>query len=108
MTHGVRRGSDPSLQCPGGPPPSNSLIDTSKYFVWRHYTDFLNRDPLDPNTPDLAGLDYWRGEITQCGFDFECIDRKRVDVARAFFYSDQFINSVPQLANGQPVHTLLQ
>lgn len=90
----------PYKQCPGGPPPSTNMIDTARYFVWRHYKDFFNRDPLDPARPNEDGLDYWRGEITQCGFDFSCIDRKRVDVARAFFYSEEFISKVPLLANG--------
>jgi hypothetical protein len=76
-------------------------VKTNLYnFVWQHYKDFLNRDPFDPARPDEVGLDYWRGEITQCGFDFGCIDRKRVDVARAFFYSDEFIGKVPLLAGG--------
>ena len=87
-------------KCPGGPDVSNNMIDTPRYFVWRHYKDFFNRDPFDPALPDEVGLDYWRGEITLCGFDFSCIDRKRVDVARAFFYSGEFINKVPLLANG--------
>lgn len=87
-------------QCPDGPPPASSMIDYSRYFVWQHYIDFLNRNPFDPNWDDRAGLDYWRGEITQCGYDFSCIDRKRVDVARAFFYADEFIGRVPLLANG--------
>jgi hypothetical protein len=86
-------------QCPGGPPLSTNMIDTSRFFVWQHYKDFLNRDPLDPNRLDIDGLDYWNGEITQCGFDFTCVDRKRIDVSRAFFYSSEFIQQVPALAD---------
>lgn len=84
-------------RCPGGPAPATGMIDTSRYFVWRLYKDFLNRDPFNPERPDTSGLDHWRGEIAQCGFDPVCIQRKRVDVTRAFFYSQEFIGRFPIL-----------
>lgn len=88
-------------QCPNGPPPATSFVDTSRFYVRQHYLDFLKRDPLNPERPDVAGLDYWRGEMTQCWFDATCIGRKRVDVARAFFYSQEFIGQFPALADSK-------
>lgn len=73
------------------------MIDSSRYFVRQHYLDFLNRDPLNPNSLDVEGLEFWRGELTQCGYDVDCINRKRVDVARAFFYASEFTHNIPQL-----------
>lgn len=47
----------------------------------------------------MAGLDFWRGEITQCAFTQSCTERKRVDVARAFFYAQEFISKFPALTD---------
>lgn len=59
-------------------------IDDQQYFVRMHYEDFLGRGP------DRSGLDFWTGQITQCGNDPVCIGNKRVDVARAFWESGEF------------------
>jgi Tol biopolymer transport system component len=59
-------------------------IDDPEVFVRRQYLDFLNREP------DPVGFAYWVGQITQCGNDQNCINRKRVDVAAAFFIEQEF------------------
>lgn len=79
-------------QCPGGPPAVQNRIDSSRFFVNQHYLDFLNRPA------DERGSDFWTSNITKCAFDDACIDRKRVDVARAYFFSEEFIKQVPGLA----------
>jgi hypothetical protein len=61
-------------------------IDDAGAFVRQHYLDFLER------TADSPGEAFWTGEITQCGGDASCVARKRVDVARAFFFSSDFID----------------
>ena len=63
-------------------------IDDTTFFVRMHYRDFLMRQE-----PDAPGLAHWSGEITQCGTDAACIDRKRVDVSRAFFFDGNFVES---------------
>jgi hypothetical protein len=68
-------------------------IDDSHNFVRQQYLDILNREP------DTAGWDYWTGVITQCGVDLVCRDAKQVDVALAFFFSGEFIQSNPAFAN---------
>lgn len=74
-------------------------IDGSERFVDAHYDDFLGVAP-----PDQPGLDFWRSQITQCGFDLACIDAKRVDVSRAFFYSGDFIAMHPELGGARGTH----
>lgn len=74
--------------------PSQLIIDVPRFFVRQQYKDFLGRDPL-PN--DATGLDNWRGEITRCGFDMDCVRGMRVNVAKAFFYAEEFIGKVPGL-----------
>jgi Tol biopolymer transport system component len=59
-------------------------IDDPELFVRRQYLDFLDREP------DPGGLAYWASQITQCGSDQSCINRKRVDVAAAFFIEQEF------------------
>jgi Domain of unknown function (DUF4214) len=74
---------------------TSNPIDTSYYFVDQLYTDFLQRD-ADPD-----GENFWRSNITQCVFDETCITNKRIDVARAFFYSTEFVGRHPELTTGQ-------
>lgn len=62
-------------------------IDDAEFFVRRHYRDFLNREA------DAAGLSFWKNEITSCGADASCIERKRVNVSAAFFLSGEFQNT---------------
>jgi hypothetical protein len=61
-------------------------VDNATFFVKQHYLDFLER------TADESGAAFWAGQITQCNADAACVAQKRVDVARAFFFSDEFIN----------------
>lgn len=61
-------------------------IDDTRTFVKQHYRDFLVREP-----PDNPGWDFWSNQITACGSNAECIDNKRVDVSRAFFFDDNFV-----------------
>jgi hypothetical protein len=61
-------------------------IDDTRTFVKQHYRDFLVREPPDP-----SGWDFWSNQITACGSNAECIDNKRVDVSRAFFFDDNFV-----------------
>lgn len=67
-------------------------VDAARFFVRLHYLDFLNREP------DIDGWNFWTGQITQCGNDEGCRDRKQVDVSRAFYYSAEFIAAHPELA----------
>ena len=59
-------------------------IDDPQLFVRRQYLDLLNRQP------DSGGLAFWVSQITQCGSEQSCINRKRVDVAAAFFIEQEF------------------
>ncbi|MDT7603136.1 MAG: hypothetical protein QOF61_1133, partial [Acidobacteriota bacterium] len=71
---------------------SQNAIDDQRYFVRQHYYDFLLREADD------AGLAFWTNQITQCGNDAACIDRKRIDVSRAFWYASEF-QQQPRAAN---------
>src|SRR5882724_6905473 len=66
--------------------PSTNPLDNSdaRFFVRQHYNDFLSR------APDPGGLDYWSGQITQCGNDQRCIHNKKVEVSNAFFYEQEY------------------
>ncbi|HWS88343.1 MAG TPA: ScyD/ScyE family protein [Pyrinomonadaceae bacterium] len=68
-------------------------VSVAREFVRTHYKDFLRREP------DQPGWDFWAGEIEKCGTDAACVDRKSVDVSRAFFYSAEFIGLHPELAD---------
>src|SRR6185295_15412859 len=59
-------------------------LDTPEYFVRQQYVDILGREP------DEGGFDYWSNEITRCGADAACADRRRREVAAAFFIEDEF------------------
>jgi len=69
-----------------------SLIEAVSHFVRLHYLDFLNREP------DEGGWAFWSAQILQCDGDAQCIDRKNLDVSRAFFYSGEFITRDARLA----------
>jgi uncharacterized protein DUF4214 len=73
-----------------------NVIDDTRFFVYQHYLDFLNRQP------DAPGLDHWTGEITMCSdpanrlageTEAKCIDRKRTNTSGAFYLSNEFQNS---------------
>src|SRR2546425_1136621 len=82
LTNSIFQVSQPAWQ-PRSTIPSNP-IDDPQLFVRRQYLDLLNRQP------DPGGLAYWVSQITQCGGDQSCINRKRVDVAAAFFIEQEF------------------
>jgi len=61
-----------------------NVIDTPEYFVRQHYLDFLGREP------DSAGLSFWSDQIRSCGNDFNCIERRTINVSAAYFLSMEF------------------
>ncbi|HEX8188495.1 MAG TPA: hypothetical protein VF586_09095 [Pyrinomonadaceae bacterium] len=61
-----------------------NVIDDPRFFVLRHYRDFLGREP------DPSGFDFWTNEIEQCGADAQCREVKRINVSAAFFLSIEF------------------
>jgi hypothetical protein len=63
---------------------SGNVIDTPEYFVRQHYLDFLGREPDD------AGLNFWSDQILSCGNDFNCIERRTINVSAAYFLSIEF------------------
>ncbi|MBV9924029.1 MAG: SBBP repeat-containing protein [Acidobacteria bacterium] len=64
--------------------PQTNAIDDPATFVGTHYHDFLNRQA------DTAGLNFWADQLTACGADAACVDRKRAAVSTAFFLSIEF------------------
>jgi uncharacterized repeat protein (TIGR01451 family) len=58
--------------------------DDAQFFVRQQYVDFLGREA------DVAGLNYWAGQITSCGTNGSCINNQRVSVSAAFFFSVEF------------------
>ena len=65
-------------------PPLVNPSDEPQFFVNEHYYDFLSR------TPDAGGLDYWMGQINQCGRDAVCRNAQRINVSAAFFIELEF------------------
>ena len=59
-------------------------IDSSDFFVYQHYVDFLNR------YPDPSGFAFWTNTITSCGADAGCTEVKRINASAAFFLSIEF------------------
>jgi hypothetical protein len=62
-------------------PPTN-IIDDANTFVRMHYHDFLNREG------DQSGIDFWTGQMTNCGASDLLVCR--VNVSAAFFVSIEF------------------
>jgi hypothetical protein len=56
----------------------------AQFFVRQHYLDFLNREP------DNSGWDFWMKQISSCGFDFRCVEERRVNVSAAYFLAIEF------------------
>jgi CSLREA domain-containing protein len=91
--------------------PSTNPIDDPEDFVRQHYHDFLNREP------DASGLGFWKGQITECGSDAQCIEVKRINVSGAFYLSIEFqgtgyfvervyksaLGDANRTANGHPI-----
>jgi hypothetical protein len=63
---------------------SANPLDTPEYFVRQHYLDFLGREP------DESGFNFWSDQITSCGSDFACVERRRINVSAAYFLSIEF------------------
>jgi hypothetical protein len=59
-----------------------NAIDDASTFVRMHYHDFLNREA------DQSGLDFWTGQMTNCGNSDLTVCR--VNVSGAFFLSIEF------------------
>jgi len=62
--------------------PQTNVIDDPNMFVRMHYHDFLNREG------DQSGLDFWTGQMTNCGNSDLLVCR--VNVSGAFFLSIEF------------------
>ena len=63
---------------------SGNAIDTADYFVRQHYIDFLGREP------DESGFNFWSDQITSCGSDAACRERRTINVSAAYFLSIEF------------------
>jgi hypothetical protein len=63
---------------------TGNVIDTPEYFVRQHYLDFLGREP------DEGGFDFWSDQISSCGGDAGCIERRTINVSAAYFLSIEF------------------
>jgi hypothetical protein len=63
---------------------SGNPIDQTAFFVREHYVDFLGREP------DIAGSNYWIGDIDNCSPKPECTEIKRINVSASFFLSIEF------------------
>jgi hypothetical protein len=62
--------------------PATNIIDDPNMFVRMHYHDFLNREA------DHSGLDFWTGQMTNCGASDLSVCR--INVSGAFFLSIEF------------------
>jgi uncharacterized repeat protein (TIGR01451 family) len=63
---------------------ASNPIDSSDFFIYQHYVDFLNR------YPDPSGFAFWTNTITSCGADASCTAVKRINASAAFFLSIEF------------------
>jgi hypothetical protein len=63
---------------------TGNAIDSPEYFVRQHYVDFLGREP------DESGFNFWSDQITSCGSDAACVDRRKINVSAAYFLSIEF------------------
>jgi subtilisin-like proprotein convertase family protein len=61
-----------------------NAIDTADFFVRQHYVDFLGREP------DESGFNFWSNQISSCGSDAACIERRTINVSAAYFLSIEF------------------
>jgi hypothetical protein len=66
------------------PVPVTNPIEDARTFISQQYADFLGR------LADTGGLDYWTGQITQCGTNVNCISSARVATSAAFFAEPEF------------------
>ncbi|HEV7745972.1 MAG TPA: DUF4214 domain-containing protein [Pyrinomonadaceae bacterium] len=63
---------------------SANPLDTPEYFVRQHYLDFLGREPEE------SGFNFWSDQLTSCGSDSACVERRRINVSAAYFLSIEF------------------
>jgi hypothetical protein len=63
---------------------TGNAIDTAEYFVRQHYLDFLGREPEE------SGFNFWSDQITSCGSDAACRERRSINVSAAYFLSIEF------------------
>jgi hypothetical protein len=63
---------------------TGNVIDTPEFFVRQHYLDFLGREPDD------GGLMFWSDQLLGCGNDFNCLERRTINVSAAYFLSIEF------------------
>lgn len=77
--------------CPGGPQPTTSQVDWTRFFVQVMYERVLEREP------DEGGQNDWVSLVAGCGFDTSCINSRRIGVARGFFESPEHIGEDPLL-----------
>lgn len=77
---GTTRECDHSRQFATAP----NVINDAREFVAQQYRDLLRREP------DEGGLNWWAGQITNCGSDNNCVSYMRTQVAKAFFLSKEF------------------
>jgi hypothetical protein len=61
-----------------------NVIDSPGYFVRQHYLDFLGREP------DESGFNFWTDQLTSCGSDSGCAERRTINVSAAYFLSIEF------------------
>ncbi|MDQ1707934.1 MAG: hypothetical protein QOJ88_1145 [Pyrinomonadaceae bacterium] len=61
-----------------------NVIDAPDYFVRQHYLDFLGREP------DESGFNFWSDQISSCGSDSGCVERRTINVSAAYFLSIEF------------------
>jgi hypothetical protein len=63
---------------------SGNVIDMPEFFVRQHYLDFLGREP------DNEGLAFWSNQMRGCGNDYNCLERRTINVSAAYFLSIEF------------------
>jgi sugar lactone lactonase YvrE len=67
-------------------------LEDARFFVARHYQDFLNRNAAD----DPTGFNFWTKQLTDCAVIADaqargdCLEDHRINVSAAFFLSIEF------------------
>jgi hypothetical protein len=70
--------------------PASNPVDDTRFFVRQNYFDFLRR------VPD-ALWENWISYIDECGADAGCLAERRMETARGFIESAEFLNKHPIL-----------
>jgi len=63
---------------PGAMAMTPYALDDPRFFVGQHYRDMLGREP------DQSGLEYWAGQLDQCGAEVSCLRSQRLAISTAF------------------------